>query len=55
MTKATHQLHDAGQNICLDDITHALLTGGSLECYIRGLGARAHFEPDHLRPGDQAQ
>jgi transaldolase len=37
MTKATQQLHDAGQSIWLDNITRALLTGGGLERYIREL------------------
>src|SRR5439155_16045587 len=37
MIKATHQLHDAGQSIWLDNITRALLTGGGLERYVREL------------------
>jgi transaldolase len=37
MIKATHQLHDAGQSIWLDNITRGLLVGGGLERYIRDL------------------
>src|ERR1700746_1380020 len=37
MIKATHQLHNAGQSIWLDNITRALLTGGGLERYVREL------------------
>jgi transaldolase len=37
MTKATHQLHNAGQSIWLDNITRALLDSGGLERYIREL------------------
>jgi transaldolase len=32
--RATHQLHDAGQSLWLDNITRALLTGGGLKTYI---------------------
>jgi transaldolase len=32
--KATRQLHDAGQSLWLDNITRALLTGGTLSRYI---------------------
>jgi transaldolase len=34
---ATHQLHDAGQSIWLDNITRALLTNGTLRRYIEEL------------------
>lgn len=34
---ATRRLHDAGQRLCLDHITRALLTGGGLARYIRDL------------------
>ena len=37
MTKATHQLHNAGQSIWLDNITRALLDSGGLERYVREL------------------
>jgi transaldolase len=34
---ATHQLHDLGQSVWLDNITRALLTSGTLSRYIREL------------------
>ena len=34
---ATHQLHALGQSLWLDNITHALLTSGTLARYIREL------------------
>lgn len=35
--KATHQLHDLGQSLWLDNITRGLLTSGTLARYISGL------------------
>ncbi len=35
--KATHQLHDAGQSIWLDNITRALLSSGGIARYIKDL------------------
>lgn len=34
---ATQKLHALGQSLCLDHITHALLTSGTLARYIREL------------------
>ena len=39
--KATQQLHDAGQSLWLDNITRALLTGGTLARYIKELSITA--------------
>jgi len=56
MNRTTEKLHQFGQSLWLDNITHRLLASGALLSYIQELSNHwSHVEPNHLRSRHQEQ